>query len=267
MKQVIAIKRIFAGVIFVEILVSLMLCAYFLITSILPEYNTEKSFVINLITGCISIVVVTSAVLFYLYQMIKVKVESKIYKILFVDLEPTVALDYVQRDLSQLSNIVSGQTEISILQCALVHNFAGHFEYSEIIMEHLQLHFFDKIKKNERSILLYHKVELLNSIYADDRDKFFEKYIEYHKFVDLHPNLEKTFPSEKLDELIELFFVLFNLNSRLEIVDHITKYTFKNEFEKYCTIAYLIVHEYKIPQYLLDQYDSRLNSLFYYLER
>ena len=267
MKQAIAIKRIFLGILFIEVLSSLVVCSYFIVTAILPEYNTETSFVINLITACLSIVIVTAAVLYYIYRMLVVKIEKKIYKILFIDMEPPLALEYVQRDLSQLSNIVEGQTENTVLQCALVHIFMANFEHSEVIMEHLHIHFFDRIKKSERNILLYHKVELLNCIYDDDRETFFEKYVEYHKYVDLHSDLDRTFPNEKLNDLIELFFVLFNLNSRLEIMDYIVKYEFKHDFEKYCTIAYLIHHEYKIPQYLLDQYDARLNSLFFNLER
>ena len=80
MKQAMAIKRIFLGILFIEVLTSLVVCSYFVVTAILPEYNTETSFVINLITACLSIIIVTSAVLYYIYRMLVVKIEKKIYK-------------------------------------------------------------------------------------------------------------------------------------------------------------------------------------------
>ena len=267
MKQLAAIKRIFAGIIFIEVLLSLMLCAYFVITSMLPEYRIETDLVIQLCISCVSIIIVSVIILYYIYKISAKRIEKRVFKILFTDLEPPIALEYVQRDLSQLSDIVEGKTEKTVLQCALVHLFMGHFDHSEIIMEHLNIHFFEKIKKNEENVLLYYKVQLLNSIYSDNRDDFFNKYVEYHKYVDLNPDLDGTFPSSKLNDLIELFFILFNFNTRLEILDYILKYQFKHNFEKYCTIAYLIYQEYKIPQYLLDEYDSKLNSLFFNLER
>ena len=116
----------------------------------------------------------------------------------------------MKEDLTTSSVFSNTRIEENIIKNALFQFFLGELENAEHMLDMIHEDYFRHKNTKHKYILLIRKLRMLIEAMHNEREAFISLYEDYLEEKENNPKKDFSYPSQKLDNLLELFNQMYN---------------------------------------------------------